>query len=214
MTGAFITVEGGDGAGKTTQLDFIESHLHRAGITVRRTREPGGTELGEALREILLSGAEFEISDDAELLMIFAAREQHLKQIIQPSLEKGEWVLCDRFTDATFAYQGGGRGIADSRIAVLEEWVQQGFAPDLTILLDVPLEVAQQRTAQRGQAVDRFESQNDAFKRAVRESYLSIARAAPQRVRVVDASESIESIQDRLSALLREFIEHFRKEAG
>ncbi len=203
--GAFITVEGGDGAGKTTQMDFIEGWLRDHDITVMRTREPGGTAVGERLREILLHGTDLPLSADTELLLVFAARRQHLDERILPSLAAGTWVLCDRFTDATYAYQGAGRGIPAERIARLEEWVQEGFDPDLTVLLDVGVEEAIRRSDDRGESSDRYEREGLSFKEAVRQCYLERARRDPDRFRVVDAGGSLESVQDSLDEILTTF---------
>ena len=165
--GRFITVEGSEGVGKSSNLDFIESLLREAGKDVVRTREPGGTELGETLRGILLDARQKAICDDAELLLMFAARAQHLAEVIRPALAAGKWVLCDRFTDATYAYQGGGRGIPFDRIAVLEQWVQGDLRPDLTLLLDMPVEAGLARAGARSEP-DRFEQEQTTFFERVR----------------------------------------------
>ncbi|WP_104205393.1 dTMP kinase [Billgrantia saliphila] len=207
--GRFITLEGGEGVGKSTNLDGVTRWLTERGIEVIRTREPGGTPRAEAIRELLLApGVDEPLDDDAELLLVFAARAQHLAQKIRPALERGAWVVCDRFTDATFAYQGGGRGIEPVRIAELERFVQRGLEPDLTLLLDMPVEMAQRRLQGRlaasGDARDRFEQERADFFEAVREAYLSRAAASPQRVAVVDADAPIETVQARLAACLEE----------
>ncbi len=207
MAGTFITVEGADGAGKTTQIDYIESWLQQRNIDVVRTREPGGTGLGELLREILLNRSEVSISNDAELLLIFAARQQHLDEVIIPALGNGKWVLSDRFTDATYAYQGGGRGISEQRILNLEQWVQGVLRPDLTLMFDVEVELGISRSHSRGQERDRFEMQMTDFKRAVRKSYLARAEKYPDRIKLVDASASIQCVQKHLNRLLDEFID-------
>lgn len=204
--GAFLTVEGSDGAGKTTQLDFIESWLSARQIDVVRTREPGGTEVGELLRNILLHETGLSISDETELLMIFAARQQHLQELILPSLELGKWVLCDRFTDATYAYQGAGRGIEEERIAILENWVQKDVQPDLTLVLDVDVTTGQRRSESRGSKPDRFEKEASDFKLAVRSCYLDRSEKNAKRIRVVDASGSIESVQQSIVRELKDFI--------
>ena len=206
IRGKFISVEGADGAGKTTQLDFIEKWLLQRKFDLVRTREPGGTELGERLRSILLDATELSISDEAELLMIFAARQQHLDQLIKPALAAGKWVLSDRFTDATYAYQGGGRGLDPGRIEILENWVQVGLQPDLTLVLDVSVDIGIERSTSRGADQDRFEREALAFKQAVRENYLSRAKRFPQRMRVVDASGSIDSVQNELERQLLGFV--------
>lgn len=207
--GRFITLEGGEGVGKSTNLEWVAQWLSARGVEVVLTREPGGTPRAEAIRELLLSPEADEPLDvDAELLLVFAARAQHLEQRIRPALERGAWVLCDRFTDATFAYQGGGRGIDPARIGELERFVQRGLEPDLTLLLDMPVEAAQQRLQSRlesrGQSRDRFEQEHGAFFEAVRRAYLSRAEAAPQRVAVVDADAPLATVQARLSACLEE----------
>ena len=203
---ALITVEGGDGAGKTTQIDFIESWLRQQGIEVERTREPGGTALGERLRQIMLSANDLPIDRRSELLMMFAARQQHLRERIIPALEQEKWVLSDRFVDASYAYQGGGRGVALEDIRRLENWVLQGMEPDLTILLDVDVETGVARSNDRGIEVDRFEQQGLAFKKAVREQYLARARQFPGRIRVVDAAQSINGVRRELQKVLQTFI--------
>lgn len=205
--GRFITLEGGEGVGKSTNLEWVAGWLSAHGVEVVLTREPGGTPRAEAMRELLLSPETDEPLDaDAELLLVFAARAQHLAQRIRPALERGAWVLCDRFTDATFAYQGGGRGIDSVRIAELERFVQRGLEPDLTLLLDMPVEAAQQRLQgrlqARGQSRDRFEQEHAAFFEAVRQAYLARAEAAPQRVAIVDADATLATVQERLAACL------------
>ena len=189
--GKFITLEGVDGAGKSTHLSFIADWLRRHGHEVVVTREPGGTPLGEELRALLLNR---EMNSGTELLLMFAARQEHLAQRILPALECGTWVLSDRFTDASYAYQCGGRGIAESRVAALETWVQQGFQPDLTFGLDVPPGVAESRRA-AVRTADRFEREAGTFFERVRAAYLARAEADPERIRVVDASRTIVEIQ-------------------
>lgn len=197
--GKFITLEGVDGAGKSTHLDFVADTLRRQGREVIVTREPGGTPLGETLRELLLHR---EMDADTELLLMFAARQQHLAELILPALARGAWVVSDRFTDASYAYQCGGRGIAAERIAALEAWVQRGFQPDLTLLFDVPPALAEaRRTAAR--AADRFEREADSFFGRVRSAYLDRARAEPARIRVLDARRSIAGLQAEIGQLLR-----------
>ena len=206
MKGAFITVEGADGAGKTTHLDFIQRWLTARGASVVRTREPGGTALGELLREILLDKDDaVPISDRCELLLIFAARAQHLDEVIVPALTAGKWVLCDRFTDATFAYQGGGRGIEDAAIATLERWAQGTLQPDLTVVLDVPVEVGEARTRRRGEARDRFERQAREFKQAVRRVYRARAAEFKHRIKMINADQSVEQVCAELETLLDTF---------
>ncbi|MEW6591704.1 MAG: dTMP kinase [Pseudomonadota bacterium] len=196
--GKFITLEGVDGAGKSTHLAFVADWLRAQGREVIVTREPGGTPLGETLRELLLHQA---MDADTELLLMFAARQQHLAELIRPALERGAWVVSDRFTDASYAYQCGGRGIPAARVAALEAWVQRGFGPDLTLLFDVPPEVAEARRA-AVRTADRFEREADSFFARVRNAYLERARAEPGRVRVLDARQSIAALQREIGALL------------
>ncbi|RLW70914.1 MAG: dTMP kinase, partial [gamma proteobacterium symbiont of Stewartia floridana] len=187
LKGRFITVEGGEGAGKSSNLDFIRNLLNSAGKQVVFTREPGGTPLGEAIRDLLLGHQHTGMADDTELLLMFAARAEHLQQKIIPALQQGQWVLCDRFTDASYAYQGAGRGLASDRIASLEQFVQGGLRPDLTLLLDLPVEQGLARAGQRSEP-DRFEKQEMSFFEKVRAGYLEIAAREPHRVKIVDAS--------------------------
>ena len=173
--GRFVTFEGGEGAGKSTNLEYVRERLAAADIPLLLTREPGGTALGEQIRTLLLSPDNRGMSSDAELLLMFAARAEHLQRVIIPALQRGTWVLCDRFTDATYAYQGGGRGIPSARIAALEDWVQGGLQPDMTILFDLPVETGIQRAGQRGE-LDRFEQEQISFFEAVRANYRDRAR--------------------------------------
>lgn len=196
----FITLEGLDGAGKSTHLAFIRRYLEQAGIDTVFTREPGGTPLGEKLREILLD-IDTEATLDTETLLMFASRQELVSSLIRPSLAAGRWVVSDRFTDATFAYQGGGRGVPAERIAILEQWVQQGLQPDLTILLDVPLEVSQARLSQ-SRLPDRFEREREDFHQRVRQMYLARAQANPGRFVVIDARGDIDTIQQQIAAAL------------
>jgi dTMP kinase len=174
-----------DGAGKSTQMAWLLDELRRRGLRVVATREPGGTHLGERLREILLHEP---MHLETETLLMFAARCEHLAELIRPALERGEWVVSDRFTDATFAYQGGGRGLAAERIAALERWVHPDVQPDLTLVFDIPPEVARQRMSSAGASPDRFEREQEAFFVRVRSQYLERARQYPGRIRVIDAS--------------------------
>ena len=199
--GKFITVEGGEGAGKSSNLSFIQSLLEQAGIEVLFTREPGGTELGEDIRELLLGHKHTGMADDTELLMMFASRAEHLNRKIIPALEAGTWVLCDRFTDATYAYQGGGRNISFERIAMLENWVQGALRPDLTLLLDLPVETGLERARNRSEP-DRFESEKIDFFEKVRAAYLKIAGNDPERVKVIDASKPLDEVQAQIKAVL------------
>jgi dTMP kinase len=193
--GVFITVEGGEGAGKTTCIDCIREVLAEHGPVL--TREPGGTPLGEAVRELLLSKDYAGMSTDAELLLMFAARAEHIAQVIRPALDAGKWVICDRFTDATYAYQGGGRGANAGRIALLEDWVQGPLRPDLTLLLDIGVEQGLARAAGRGEP-DRFESEKAAFFERVRAVYRERAAADPQRIRLIDASRPLPEVQSQI----------------
>ncbi|MBN8762893.1 MAG: dTMP kinase [Thiobacillus sp. 63-78] len=198
--GKFITLEGVDGAGKSTHLGFVADWLRRQGREVVVTREPGGTPLGETLRELLLHR---EMDADTELLLMFAARQEHLAGLILPALARGAWVVSDRFTDASYAYQCGGRGIPADRIATLEAWVQRGFVPDLTLLFDVPPDVAETRRA-AARTADRFEREASGFFSRVRNAYLDRARAEPGRIRVLDARLSIADLQAGIGELLQE----------
>ncbi len=204
--GRFITVEGGEGAGKSSNLAYIQSLLEVAGKQVLFTREPGGTPLGEAIRELLLGHKHTGMADDTELLLMFAARAEHLQQKILPALEQGIWVLCDRFTDASFAYQGAGRGLSHEKIANLERFVQGSLRPDLTLLLDLPVETGLQRAGQRSEP-DRFESEQRDFFEKVRAGYLQIAAREPDRVKVVDASPALESVQSQIDTIMRHYLE-------
>ena len=203
--GRFITLEGGEGAGKSTNLEYIQRRLQKAGVVLQVSREPGGTPLGEKVREVLLNPEHAGMSSDAELLLMFAARAQHLHQVILPDLDKGSWVLCDRFTDATYAYQGGGRGIATGRIRVLEDWLQQGFQPDMTLLFDLPVELGMKRAGKRG-ALDRFEQEQKVFFEQVREAYLDRARQDPGRFRIIDASQKLLAVQKQLDNVIEELV--------
>ncbi len=199
----FITLEGIEGAGKSTHIDFIKDFFIRNSFEVIHTREPGGTKLGEAIRDTLLS-TEFQndISDDAELLLMFAARAQHINEIIKPALEQGKVVLCDRFTDSSFAYQGGGRGILDEKIQRLKDWVHSDINPDITLLFDLPVEVGLERAGKRG-AADRFESEEIQFFDKVRNKYLELAQQEPERFHIIDSNRTINDIQSSLHRLLQ-----------
>lgn len=197
MKGKFITIEGVDGAGKSSFLPSIERRLRAGGHEVVCTREPGGTPVGEQLREMLLHG---NASPVTEALLMFAARREHIEQVIRPALDAGRWVLCDRFTDATYAYQGCGRGIPLQHIAALESWIQDGLQPDLTILFDLPVEVARARSA-GVRDPDRFESEQFDFFVRVRNGYLDRARSAPERFSIIDASRSMIEVEAQLAAI-------------
>lgn len=200
-TGLFITLEGGEGVGKSTQLTHVADWFRQQGRQVTTTREPGGSRAGEAIRNILLRQDDVAISAETELLLIFAARAQHLNEVIRPALAAGQVVICDRFTDASYAYQGAGRGIALEHIAQLEHWVQDDLRPDLTLLLDAPVELGLERAGRRGSA-DRFEAETLAFFQAVREAYLDIARSEPERVVVIDAGRDEATVRRDIQAVL------------
>lgn len=206
MSGLFITLEGPEGAGKSTNREYLAERLRERGIEVLLTREPGGTPLAERVRELLLTPSDEPMAADTELLLVFAARAQHLAQVIRPALVRGCVVLCDRFTDATYAYQGGGRGVPEARIAVLENFVQSGLRPDLTLIFDLPVEVGLARAAARGR-LDRFEQEGRGFFEAVRQAYLRRARAEPQRYRVLDAAQPLDQVQRDLDGLLPQILE-------
>ena len=203
MKGRFITLEGVEGSGKSTNLEFLCDLLERSNLPFIKTREPGGTDLAEALREIMLSEWTEEVSGLTEVLLVFAAREQHLKNVILPKLKSGVWVLSDRFTDATYAYQGEARGISVSIIEKLEEWVQVGLRPDLTLFLDLPPEQSEARM--RGRKKDRMELEGLAFFEKVRQGYLERLRDNKQ-VKVVEASRSLDEVQAELEKHLMAFI--------
>jgi len=205
LAGRFITLEGGEGAGKSTNLAYVQQHLEQVGLDVMVTREPGGTALGERIRSLLLD-PDSQIQVDTELLLMFAARAQHLQEKILPALERGTWVLCDRFTDATYAYQGGGRGLDERRIAVLEEWAQSGFQPTMTLLFDIPVEIGLERAGRRG-ALDRFEQEKAAFFNNVRQNYLRRAGEDPARFRVIDAGKELAAVQLQLDEIIAELID-------
>ncbi len=205
MRGRFITLEGSEGSGKSTNLAFIHQQLQAAGLDVVLTREPGGTPLAEKIRELLLDKHNTTMHSDTELLLMFAARAQHLNELILPALERGQWVLCDRFTDATYAYQGAGRGIDNERIAQLEQWVQGELRPDLTFFLDLPVSQGLARANERGEP-DRFEREKIDFFERVRQGYLDQAERHPQRYRLVDASQSLEQVQAQLTQLISGYL--------
>lgn len=201
-TGKFITLEGVDGAGKSTHLGWLVEHLRARGLNVVQTREPGGTPLGEKLRELLLREP---MHLETEALLMFAARREHLELVIKPAIARGDWVVCDRFTDASFAYQGGGRGLAAGKLAQLEAWVQEGFQPDLTLLFDLPVDIAARRMAGAARTLDRFEQEQADFHERVRAAYLDRAARMPRRVRVIDARRDVAEIQKQLGKLFSTF---------
>lgn len=202
MRGRFITVEGGEGAGKSTLMDRIVDWLQDHGHCVIKTREPGGTELAERIRDIILSNEHSSLCDQAELLLMFAARAQHLEELIRPALARGDFVLCDRFTDATWAYQGGGRRMSLELIAHLEDMVHGDLQPDLTLLLDLPVETGLERASQRGQA-DRIEQEPVEFFERVRAAYLERARDNPGRFAIIDASVDVGQVWLQAERVLR-----------
>ena len=201
--GTFITLEGIEGAGKSTHIRFIHDLLSKSGRKVLTTREPGGTELGEKIRDILLMQHALHVDAESELLLMFAARAQHLNQVILPALADGITVLCDRFTDSSYAYQGGGRGVASDKIDRLANIVHPGLKPDLTILLDVPAEIGLERARKKGET-DRFESEAMRFFESARQVYLNIAIADPDRVKMVNALRDIGHVQQEIKVILQE----------
>ena len=201
MKGVFITLEGGEGAGKSTQMRRVREWLEQRGHEVIATREPGGTALSELIRDVVLHGDHPDMSAHTELLLIFAARAQHVESLIKPALEAGRTVLCDRFTDASFAYQGAGRGLPRSDIAALEQMVQGDLRPDLTLLLDLPVETGLARALERG-SEDRFETQSRAFLERAREAYLQRASEFPQRYEVVDAAHNEQHVWRQIKTVL------------
>jgi len=206
MSGRFITVEGIEGVGKTTNINFIETILRDAGKEIVMTREPGGTSLGEDVRELLLGHKHDGMSRDAELLLMFAARAEHLDKVILPAIEEGKWVLCDRFTDATYAYQGGGRGFDTNPIATLETLVQDALRPALTLLLDVSVEIGLDRAGKRSEP-DRFEKEKHDFFERVRQTYLQRAKAEPERIKIIDASQPLAAVQAQIKTTLETFLQ-------
>jgi dTMP kinase len=205
--GKFITVEGIEGVGKSTNIDFLSSLIEAKGLSVVRTREPGGTPIAERIRALLLEHGEETMTDIAELLLFFAARSLHIHNAIKPALQAGQWVVCDRFTDASRAYQGSGRGFNQDTINTLADWVQEGLQPDLTILLDAPAEVGMDRAGRRG-AADRLEIEKTEFYARVRDGYLALADSEPERFAVIDASLSLDDVQAAISEKLTGLLNH------
>ncbi len=205
MKGRLITLEGGEGAGKSTLLDGLCAYLRAQGIDPLLTREPGGTPLGESVRTLVLDPARHGLCAESELLLMFAARAQLVRDVLQPALDTGGWVLCDRFTDASYAYQGGGRGQPEARIRDLEQWAARALTPDLTLLLDVPVETGRARASGRGVS-DRIESEEDAFFERVRDVYRRRAAAEPARFRVLDASQTPDKVLSDAVAVLQPLI--------
>ncbi len=208
MRGAFITLEGGEGVGKSTNLEFVAGTLRAAGRDVLTTREPGGTPLGERIRGWILEGDHGRLSAEVEALLMFAARAQHLEHVIRPALAAGRWVVCDRFTDATFAYQAGGRGASLALLRGLRVEIQQGIEPDLTLLLDAPLDVGSSRIAAR--VPDHFEREQRPFFERVRNAYLQLAAENPARIKIVDAAQSLPAVQTRIAMELDALTARFR----
>jgi dTMP kinase len=206
--GKFITVEGGEGVGKSTQIAAIRDAVERAGLQAVVTREPGGTPRAETIRELLLQTSAESMPQACELLLMFAARSTHIANVIDPALARGAWVICDRFTDATYAYQGGGRGVPMQTIATLEHLVQQGLKPDLTVLLDAPVELALNRARSRNGTAgpDRFEREQVEFFDRVRRGYAALAAENPERIRVIDSAADVETVRGRVRAAVETFI--------
>lgn len=203
--GLFITLEGVEGAGKSTLMSYVAEILSDTGKEVIQTREPGGTKTGEQIRNILLDSNNAKLADDTELLLMFAARAQHIYEVINPALASGKIVLCDRFTDASYAYQGGGRGINSSRIQILEDWVQQGLKPNLTLLFDLDVETGLRRAGKRSEA-DRFEQEEISFFERIRSSYLERAKKEPERFRIIDSSQSFDNVKQQIQDTLKEYL--------
>lgn len=199
--GRLITLEGIEGAGKSSHMQFIAEKLQQAGKDVLLTREPGGTSLGEGIRELLLKKNQQAMFEETELLLMFAARAQHVQQVILPAMTEGKMVICDRFTDSSYAYQGGGRGISIDKILELENWVLSGFKPDLTLLLDLPVETGLARAKARGEA-DRFEIETVNFFQNARDTFLKIAEDEPDRVKIINAEEKLELVQSSILQML------------
>ena len=203
--GKFITIEGVEGGGKSTNIAYIAKQLDAAGIEYILTREPGGTEVAEVIRSILLDSDLPAMHEDTELLLMFAARAEHLQKKILPALAAGKWVICDRFTDSSYAYQSGGRGIAIERIATLENWVQGELRPDITLLFDLNADVGLARTRIRGEA-DRFEKEAVDFFNAVRQQYLTMAKQYPERYRLINAQQDLPEVQQQVQKVLDELL--------
>jgi len=199
--GKFITIDGVEGAGKSTQIEFICEYLKAKGVNVVLTREPGGTDVGEKIRTLLLSNSTGKMHADTELMMMFAARNEHIQNKIMPTLGRGDWVLSDRFTDASYAYQGGGRGLDVERIAQLEQWVLQDFTPDMTLLLDVPVEVGMSRVESRGKK-DRIELEATDFFNRVRQAYIDRSEQFPERIKLIDSSQTVEHTKQQIKVVL------------
>ena len=203
--GLFITLEGIEGAGKSTAVDFIEDYLTKEGHDVIKTREPGGTVIGEQIRKILLRNENYTLTYDTELLLVFSARAQHIQEVILPALSLGKIILCDRFTDASYAYQGGGRGIDASRINLLEKWVQGDLRPNLTLLFDLDVSIGMQRTKKRS-GTDRFEREEINFFEKIRNTYLERAKNEPQRFRIINSASSLENVKEQIVTILKDYL--------
>ncbi len=203
--GKFISIEGGDGAGKSTQLEVVANILSQHNINFVMTREPGGTPIGEQLRELLLTKEAHPFDDETELLLMFAARAEHVASVIQPALSAGKWVVSDRFADASFAYQGA-RGISTERIQALADWVLRGFTPDITLLFDIEVSDGMKRLDRRGN-LDRFERASIGYKQAVRDIYLKRAELDSKRIKVIDSSVDISTVSAQLSRVMEDFIQ-------
>jgi len=199
--GKFITIEGSEGAGKSTNIAFLQEYLESKNIEFILTREPGGTPIAEKIRDLLLDKSNNSLCDDAELLLMFAARAQHLNELIIPTLESGKWVISDRFTDASYAYQGGGRGLSWEKIAQLEQWVQGQLRPDATILLDIPVDIGMERVRERGET-DRFEQEQLSFFNRIRDAYLKLAKDNPERFHIIDTQPSIAEVHKQMIAVM------------
>jgi len=210
--GQFITFEGIDGAGKSTHLAWLEHYLQDKGLEVVVTREPGGTALGEALRQLLLDHRQ-AMHSETEALLMFAARREHLDKVILPALSRGAWVISDRFTDASFAYQGGGRGMSTEKLEKLEQWVQEEFSPDLTLYFDVPVTLGRERV-QSARVADRFERETDSFFERVRQAYLQRAQQFPQRIRIVDGSQPMTAVKAAVAEIVEDFWANLPKAAS
>ncbi|MBL1140928.1 MAG: dTMP kinase [Proteobacteria bacterium] len=203
--GLFVTLEGVEGAGKSTLMAYIAEIFTDADNKVIQTREPGGTQTGEQIRAILLDKNNVGVIDDTELMLMFAARAQHINEIIKPALASSKVVICDRFTDASYAYQGGGRGIDPARIEILEDWVQQGLKPDLTILFDLDVETGLRRAGNRSE-VDRFEQEEISFFERIRSCYLERAKNEPERFRIIDSSQSFDNVKQQIQDILKDYL--------
>lgn len=202
----FITIEGGDGAGKSTFVPIIQNYLIEKGESVILTREPGGTPLGEELREVILK---YNMDTMAETLLIFAARAQHIKEVIRPALEAGTWVICDRFTDSTLAYQAAAKGLSESVIKTLQDVVQHDLIPGMTFVFDIPVYISKQRSLKTGKIPDKFESEDDVFKEKVNLGYKNIVKKNPNRCKLIDSSRSVEETKEQVLILLDQFYQSF-----